>query len=151
MGLFPRDTSLRAVFVRASGDSTSIAFPEGSGIALDGGEGASDTLLLLVANASFERSAGAAIGPRSSRLDVEAYPYPNPAERSAGTALFSRLAKPAAISIFGERGEAVRTLSCSPESPVWDWDFTDGRGGKVPPGLYYFRVDRGRLAPLYLK
>ena len=87
-----------------------------------------------------------------SRVDEEVYPYPNPHRRvGGGDLIFSRLTRPAVVTLYTESGAAIRVLAFSTDANLWSWDMADARGRKVRSGVYYYRTDGGPLKPFFLK
>jgi hypothetical protein len=107
-----------------------------------------------VVNGSLHRHGRADIAPFSSRADTLVYAYPNPVSRASGTAFFSRVPGGAAVSLWSEDGRRLRDLAFAADAAVWAWNLEageDGKGRKVRPGVYYYRVGGGALRPLYVR
>ena len=152
MALVQPDTLLRVALARLGPESSSVSVYAGKVVSLDiPGEGGE--ALALLANGSQLASGPVEVRSQSSRRDVRVYPYPNPMNRAdaGGDLFFSRLEGPASVTVYSESGVPLRALSFAADAALWSWDMADAKGRQVKPGLYYYRVDGGRLQPLYIK
>lgn len=147
------DTLVRAALARLGPDTGSVGFLGGRVISLDAPGSGGDVLAALSNGHASRTATGLEVRTMSSRLDIAVYPYPNPMDRSlaGAAAVFSRLDRPATVTLYTERGSVLRALAFSGESSLWSWDLVDSQGRKVKPGLYYYQVDGGRLQPFYVK
>jgi hypothetical protein len=73
--------------------------------------------------------------------------YPNPVVREA-TVVFDVPSHggPASLAVYNVRGQLVRALSegvIGPGRHVARWDGTDSRGGRVPSGVYFLKLNAG--------
>ena len=78
--------------------------------------------------------------------------YPNPFNTTTRIALTVGEATPAALRIYNQLGQRVRTLVegewLSPGAHAFEWDAADDAGRRVASGVYYLVVELGdrRLA-----
>lgn len=146
------DTLLRTVLARLGSDSSTVRIVKGTTVPLDFPESGGEAVALLVNGHPTRRSGPVEVRQLLSRVDDEVYPYPNPHSRAhAGDLIFSRLTRPALVTIYTESGAAIRVLAFSTDSNLWSWDLADAQGRKVRPGVYYYRTDGGPLKPFFLK
>lgn len=152
--LFLSDTALRTVVARLLPDSSILEFSRAKTVPLDI-RGAGGEVIAVIVNGTQDRNAAPLeIRILTSRLDTAVYAYPNPLNQDAGEGelLFSRLAnRTASVQVYGESGTMLRTLAFSAVNGLWSWDLTDVKGRKVKPGIYYYRVDSGRLKPILIR
>lgn len=150
--LIQPDTLLRLVLARLGGDTDTVQILEDATIPLDIPGSGGEAAVMVVNGHQTLRSDPVEVRPLLSRVDDEVYPYPNPHRRvGGGELIFSRLTRPALVTIYTESGAAIRVLAFSTDSKLWTWDLADAQGRKVRPGVYYYRTDGGPLKPFFLK
>ena len=151
--LFLSDTTLRTVLARLRSDTSLVEFNRGKTVPLDiRGEGGE--VIAVLVNGSLDRTVSPfEIRLLSSRLDTAVYPYPNPLNQSAGESdlVFSRLGRAVSVQVYGESGTLLRALAFTTGNGLWSWDLTDAKGRRVKPGIYYYRVDSGKLKPILIR
>ncbi len=80
--------------------------------------------------------------PRAPRLAL-APPGPNPAVHSVTIAFSLAAASDARLAVYDPGGRLATTLASGPRSAGGhrlQWDLRDGRGRRVPPGVYFLRL-----------
>jgi hypothetical protein len=146
------DTLLRIVLARLGTDTSSAQILASGTVPLDVPGSGGEAVALVVNGHQTQPSDPVEVRPLLSRVDDEVYPYPNPHRRiGGGDLIFSKLTRPALVTIYTESGAAIRVLAFSTDANLWAWDLADARGRKVRSGVYYYRTDDGPLKPFFLK
>lgn len=152
--MFLSDTALRTLVARLRPDSSILESSRAKTVPLDI-RGAGGEVIAVITNGTLDQTAAPfEIRMLSSRVDTAVHAYPNPLTQASGEAelIFSRLPdRAASVRIFGENGTMLRALAFSTVNGLWSWDLTDTKGRKVKPGIYYYRVDSGRLKPILIR
>ena len=98
------------------------------------------------APATFVPATRDAFGPSPAAALELAPPGPNPAAEHADLAFSLPFAGHASVVAYDLEGRAVRTLAngvLDAGAHALEWDLTDDRGERVPPGLYLVRLRSG--------
>jgi subtilisin family serine protease len=68
---------------------------------------------------------------------------PNPARGTVSLTLSVARAGPLTVRVFDRNGRLVRTVyqgTGEPGNYRWQWDLTDAKGERIPPGVYFLRL-----------
>jgi hypothetical protein len=106
---------------------------------------------IVASNGSWRNSAGLK-SEALSAIASDPFPFPNPAVSGGDFSRihFAKYPDPdasAAIEIYSEAGRRIHSLRFPGSLTTWSWDMMLEGGKPIPPGLYYYRVDRERAKP----